>query len=96
MAADRGRCIDQYQFLNIYMMGVTLWADKVHIQLIADNGSVRNLYLPTDVMAIYRAVWDINVRIVLDMAADRGVRAAQSLFLRSCARCPGSWRSARR
>ena len=71
-------------------MGAALWADKVHAQLIAGNRSVRNLDLPTDVLALYKAVWEVSLRIVLDIAADCGVHADQSQFLRSCARCPGS------
>merc|ERR1712193_562584 len=50
-------------------------------QLIAHNGSVQNLDLPREVKEIYKTVWEIKQRIVLDMAADRGAYIDQSQSL---------------
>merc|ERR1712054_164920 len=48
-----------------------LWTDEMRMQLVAHNGSVQHLDLPSDVKELYKTVWEIKQRIVLDMAADR-------------------------
>merc|ERR1712137_251081 len=45
-----------------------LWTEDLRMQLIAQNGSVQNLDLPADVRELYKTVWEIKQRIVLDMA----------------------------
>merc|ERR1711933_468212 len=50
-------------------------------QLIANNGSVQSLSLPSDMKELYKTVWEIKQRIVLDMAADRGAYIDQSQSL---------------
>merc|ERR1712167_49936 len=47
-----------------------LWTDELRTQLIAHNGSVQNLDLPADLKDLYKTVWEIKQRGVLDMAAD--------------------------
>merc|ERR1719215_2251718 len=49
-----------------------LWSDDMRIQLVAHNGSVQHLDLPSDLKEMYKTVWEIKQRIVLDMAAARG------------------------
>merc|ERR1712203_110451 len=58
-----------------------LWSDEMRTQLIAHNGSVQYLDLPADVKELYKTVWEIKQRIVLDMAADRGAYIDQSQSL---------------
>merc|ERR1711933_167563 len=58
-----------------------LWAEDMRMQLIAHNGSVQHLDLPSDVKELYKTVWEIKQRIVLDMAADRGAYIDQSQSL---------------
>merc|ERR1739844_477136 len=58
-----------------------LWTDDVRTQLIAHNGSVQQLGLPADLKELYKTVWEIKQRIVLDMAADRGAYIDQSQSL---------------
>merc|ERR1712029_419172 len=55
--------------------------EDLRMQLIAHNGSVQNLDLPADLRELYKTVWEIKQRIVLDMAADRGVYIDQSQSL---------------
>merc|ERR1711941_44590 len=50
-------------------------------QLIAHNGSVQHLDLPGDIKALYKTVWEVKQRVVLDMAADRGAYIDQSQSL---------------
>merc|ERR1711912_192154 len=58
-----------------------LWNEGLKTQLIANNGSVQSLELPQDVKELYKTVWEIKQRIVLDMAADRGAYIDQSQSL---------------
>merc|ERR1712061_355011 len=57
------------------------WTEETRMQLIANNGSVQQLDLPTDLKELYKTVWEIKQRTVLDMAADRGASIAQSQSL---------------
>jgi len=58
-----------------------LWTDEMRMQLVAHNGSVQHLDLPTDIKELYKTVWEIKQRHVLDMAADRGAYIDQSQSL---------------
>merc|ERR1712162_75051 len=55
--------------------------EEVRLQLITHNGSVQNIDLPSDLKELYKTVWEIKQRIVLDMAADRGAYIDQSQSL---------------
>jgi len=58
-----------------------LYTEDLRMQLIAHNGSVRDLDLPADIKELYKTVWEIKQRTILDMAADRGVFIDQSQSL---------------
>merc|ERR1711991_1272713 len=52
------------------------------VQLIALNGSVQHIdQIPADIKELYKTVWEIKQRAVLDMAADRGAYIDQSQSL---------------
>jgi ribonucleoside-diphosphate reductase alpha chain len=51
-------------------------------KIIAANGSVQNIdEIPADIKEIYRTVWEIKQRHLIDMAADRGAFICQSQSL---------------
>merc|ERR1712174_90258 len=58
-----------------------LWTEDMRMQLIAHNGSVQHLELPADLKELYKTVWEIKQRTVLDMAAARGKYIDQSQSL---------------
>merc|ERR1712028_247035 len=59
-----------------------LWTEDVRLQLVAHNGSVQYVsQIPADIKELYKTVWEIKQRIVLDMAADRGAYIDQSQSL---------------
>ncbi|EJD38904.1 ribonucleotide reductase alpha subunit [Auricularia subglabra TFB-10046 SS5] len=59
-----------------------LWDDHMKNLIIANGGSVQNIPgIPDDVKAIYKTVWEISQKKVLDMAADRGAFICQSQSL---------------
>jgi ribonucleoside-diphosphate reductase alpha chain len=59
-----------------------LWNDSMKNRLIAENGSVQNIpEIPADLKEIYKTVWEIKQRSIIDMAADRGAYICQSQSL---------------
>lgn len=56
-----------------------LWTPSVRNRIIADGGSVQNVpEIPKHIRDVYKTVWEISQRVVLDMAADRGAYICQS------------------
>jgi len=50
--------------------------------IIADGGSVQKIpTVPADIKAIYKTVWEISQKKILDLAADRGAYVCQSQSL---------------
>mmetsp|Transcript_44928 Transcript_44928/g.71735 ORF Transcript_44928/g.71735 Transcript_44928/m.71735 type:complete len:794 (-) Transcript_44928:42-2423(-) len=59
-----------------------LWTSDVRNQIIADRGSVQNVAcIPDELKALYKTVWEIKQRCIIDMAADRGAFIDQSQSL---------------
>lgn len=59
-----------------------MWTDKIRMEIIAAEGSVQNIVgLPSDVKRLYKTVWEIPQKIIVQMAADRQpyVDQAQSM-----------------
>lgn len=55
------------------------WTERVRNKIIADGGSIQNVQeLPKEIRDIYKTVWEIPQRAILDMAADRGAFICQS------------------
>ena len=64
------------------LVGLGLWDDNMKNMIIAHNGSVQEIpTIPKDVKAIYKTVWEISQKKVLDLAADRGPFICQSQSL---------------
>ncbi|MEN2284299.1 ribonucleoside-diphosphate reductase subunit alpha [Algoriphagus sp. SE2] len=56
-----------------------LWDDTMRNRLISTNGSVQTLPgVPQNIKDIYKTVWEISQKVVIDMAADRGAYICQS------------------
>jgi ribonucleoside-diphosphate reductase alpha subunit len=61
---------------------IGLWTKDVKNQIIRDGGSVQNVPgIPTHLAAIYRTVWEIPMKSIIDMSADRGAYIDQSQSL---------------
>ncbi|EIM80277.1 uncharacterized protein STEHIDRAFT_105343 [Stereum hirsutum FP-91666 SS1] len=64
------------------LIRLDLWDDNMKNRIIAHNGSVQYIpEIPDDVKAIYKTVWEISQKKVLDLAADRGAFICQSQSL---------------
>ncbi|HTL81667.1 MAG TPA: ribonucleoside-diphosphate reductase subunit alpha, partial [Bacteroidia bacterium] len=59
-----------------------LWNDNLKNKIIAANGSVQDIpEIPQNVKDLYKTVWEISQRTLIDMAADRGAYICQSQSL---------------
>ncbi|MFC5282139.1 ribonucleoside-diphosphate reductase subunit alpha [Pedobacter alpinus] len=59
-----------------------LWDNKMKEQIILANGSVQNIdSIPAPIKELYKTVWEIKMRTIIDMAADRGAFICQSQSL---------------
>jgi ribonucleoside-diphosphate reductase alpha chain len=59
-----------------------LWTDAVRAKIKMAEGSVQNIEeIPADLQAIYRTAWEVPMRSLIDMAADRGAFLDQSQSL---------------
>ena len=64
------------------LMGLGLWSESMRQKLIASNGSVQNIQeIPQNIKDIYKTVWEISQKVIIDMAADRGAFICQSQSL---------------
>ena len=56
-----------------------LWNDDMKNKLIASNGSVQDIQgIPDHIKELYKTVWEISQKAIIDMAADRGAFICQS------------------
>tara|TARA_Y100000589_G_scaffold325106_1_gene362408 strand:- start:29670 stop:32030 length:2361 start_codon:yes stop_codon:yes gene_type:complete len=59
-----------------------LWNDDMKNRIMAANGSIQNIdEIPQNLKEIYKTVWEIKQRTLIDMAADRGAFICQSQSL---------------
>jgi len=72
--------INKYLVKDLIALG--LWDDRMRQRIIASNGSVQSMNeIPDDIKAMYKTVWEISQREIIDMAADRGPYICQSQSL---------------
>jgi ribonucleoside-diphosphate reductase alpha chain len=56
-----------------------LWNDNMRNRLISTNGSVQDVPgIPQHIKDIYKTVWEISQKVIIDMSADRGAYICQS------------------
>ena len=59
-----------------------LWNDELKNKLMAANGSVQGINeIPDNLKELYKTVWEIKQKAIIDMAADRGAYICQSQSL---------------
>lgn len=61
------------------LIALGLWNESMKNELIAANGSVQAIKgIPPHIRELYRTVWEISQKAIIDMAADRGAYICQS------------------
>lgn len=58
-----------------------LWNDDMRQALMAANGSVQGLPIPQELKDLYKTVWELSMKTIIDQAADRGAFICQSQSL---------------
>lgn len=65
--------INEYLVADLAKLG--LWNPSMKNAIVAAGGSVQSIAaIPEDIKALYKTVWEIKQRAIIDMAADRGAR----------------------
>ncbi|RYE26525.1 MAG: ribonucleoside-diphosphate reductase subunit alpha [Sphingobacteriales bacterium] len=72
--------VNKHLLKDLVQLG--LWNNTMKNKIIANNGSVQNIdEIPADIKELYKTVWEIKQRNIIDMAADRGAYICQSQSL---------------
>ena len=74
-----GEFILANKYLMHDLLKLDLWNEKIKNNIIANNGSIQHLdQIPVEIREKYKTVWEIPMRNLIDMAADRGAFICQS------------------
>ena len=73
----------EFVLINKYLVkdlkDLKLWNREVRDKIIINNGSVQNISeIPQNIKDIYKTVWEVSQKVVIDMAADRSPYICQS------------------
>lgn len=76
----------EFQVVNPWLLRelveLGLWNDPMKQKIIAHGGSIQNIPgIPDHIKALYKTVWEISQKVIIDMAADRGAFVCQSQSL---------------
>lgn len=76
----------EFQILNQWLLKdlieLGLWNDGVKNLILENDGSIQNIdCIPDDIKVLYKTVWEISQRTIIDMAADRAKFIDQSQSL---------------
>jgi ribonucleoside-diphosphate reductase alpha chain len=77
-----GEFIMANRYLMTDLIQLDLWNEKIKNSIIANHGSIQHIdIIPENIREKYRTVWEIPMRSLIDMAADRGAYICQSQSL---------------
>jgi ribonucleotide reductase alpha subunit len=77
-----GEFILANKYLMQDLLKLDMWTEKMKNNIIANNGSIQHLeQIPVEIREKYKTVWEIPMRQLIDMAADRGAFVCQSQSL---------------
>ncbi|GMT19209.1 hypothetical protein PFISCL1PPCAC_10506 [Pristionchus fissidentatus] len=73
----------QFNIVNPHLLkdliALNIWDEDMKNQLVANNGSIQNIEgIPSDIKELYKTVWELSQKDLVDMAADRGAFIDQS------------------
>jgi ribonucleoside-diphosphate reductase alpha subunit len=77
-----GEFIIANKYLMSDLLKLGIWNEKVKNSIVANHGSIQHLEMvPLEIREKYRTVWELPMRALIDMAADRGAYICQSQSL---------------
>lgn len=73
----------EFVMINKYLVNdlikIGLWNDKIRQKIMASEGSIQNIdEIPDSLKKLYKTVWEISQKVLIDMSADRGPYTCQS------------------
>jgi ribonucleoside-diphosphate reductase alpha chain len=72
--------VNKHLLKDLVQLG--LWSDEMKAKIITANGSVQDIpEIPEHIKELYKTVWEIKQRTLIDMGADRGAYICQSQSL---------------
>ena len=72
--------VNKYLVDDLTKLG--LWTSEIRTQIIANNGSIQSISeIPQDLKDVYKNVWEIPQKVLIDMSADRAPFICQSQSL---------------
>ena len=72
--------VNKYLVAELVRLGV--WSTELKDKIVAKGGSVQGLSeIPTSVQQLYKTVWELKQKTLIDLAADRGAYICQSQSL---------------
>ena len=75
--AGEFKIINKHLIKDLLKLGI--WSSDVKDQIILNDGSVQNIdIIPENIKKLYKTVWEIKQKNIIDMAADRGKYICQS------------------
>lgn len=76
----------EFIMINKYLVedliDIGIWSETLRQKIIAGGGSIQNIAeIPDDLKKLYRTVWEISQKTLIDLSADRGPFVCQSQSL---------------
>jgi|GEM_PF-145900 len=73
-------CVNKHLMKDLIKIG--MWGDDMKQAIMANNGSIQHIEgIPEDLKALYKTIWEISMKNIIQMAADRGAFICQSQSL---------------
>jgi ribonucleoside-diphosphate reductase alpha chain len=63
------------------LVNLGLWNDDLKEEIMRQNGSVQNVDIPQDLKELYKTVWELSMKDIIDMSRHRGYFIDQSQSL---------------
>ena len=71
--------LNKYLVDDLTKLGI--WNKEIKDSIIKYNGSVQHLNIPNEIKTLYRTVWELKMKDIIDMSRDRGKYIDQSQSL---------------
>ena len=72
--------VNKHLLIDLVKLG--LWNEELKNEIIRNNGSIQNIdIIPQNIKELYKTVWELSMRDIIDMSAERGYFIDQSQSL---------------
>ncbi len=69
--------VNKHLLKDLIQLG--MWNEEMREALMASNGSIQNINgIPQELKGLYKTTWEISMKTIIDMSADRGAYICQS------------------